>query len=76
VIQLYGGVAAEECIYGPRGISVGSQNDIEKATNMLDLMVNKLSMYSRSKIDHQPFKSARPASTRCKLKQMSSTATR
>lgn len=57
VIQLYGGVAAEELFYGPRGISVGSQNDIEKATAMLDLMVNKLSMYSRSKIDHSQFKS-------------------
>lgn len=56
VIQLYGGVAAEELFYGPRGISVGSQNDIEKATSMLDLMVNKLSMYSRSKIDHSQFK--------------------
>jgi cell division protease FtsH len=34
------------------GISVGSQNDIEKATRMLNLMVNRLSMYSRSKIDY------------------------
>jgi cell division protease FtsH len=56
VIQLYGGVAAEELFYGARGISVGSQNDIEKATSMLDLMVNKLSMYSRSKIDLSQFK--------------------
>jgi cell division protease FtsH len=56
VIQLYGGVAAEELFYGARGISVGSQNDIEKATSMLNLMVNKLSMYSRSKIDHSQFK--------------------
>ena len=56
VIQLYGGVAAEELFYGARGISVGSQNDIEKATSMLDMMVNKLSMYSRSKIDHSQFK--------------------
>ncbi|MYM71165.1 AAA family ATPase [Duganella sp. FT109W] len=56
VIQLYGGVAAEELFYGARGISVGSQNDIQKATSMLDLMVNKLSMYSRSKIDHSHFK--------------------
>jgi len=56
VIQLYGGVAAEELFYGARGISIGSQNDIEKATSMLDLMVNKLSMYSRSKIDHSQFK--------------------
>ena len=28
VIQLYGGVAAEELFYGERGISIGSQNDI------------------------------------------------
>ncbi|WP_426114881.1 AAA family ATPase [Massilia sp. PWRC2] len=52
VIQLYGGVAAEELFYGARGISVGSQNDIEKATRMLNLMVNRLSMYSRAKIDY------------------------
>ena len=52
VIQLYGGVAAEELFYGARGISVGSQNDIQKVTSMLNLMVNKLSMYSRSKLDY------------------------
>jgi cell division protease FtsH len=52
VIQLYGGVAAEELFYGARGISVGSQNDIEKATKMLNMMVNRLSMYSRAKIDY------------------------
>ncbi|MGG7604425.1 AAA family ATPase [Massilia sp. BKSP1R2A-1] len=52
VVGLYGGVAAEELFYGARGISVGSQNDIEKITKMLNLMVSKLSMYSRSKIDY------------------------
>jgi cell division protease FtsH len=52
VVGLYGGVAAEELFYGARGISVGSQNDIEKVTKMLNLMVNRLSMYSRSKIDY------------------------
>jgi cell division protease FtsH len=56
VIQLYGGVAAEELFYGARGISVGSQNDIQKATSMLDMMVNQLSMYSRSKLDYRQFK--------------------
>ncbi|MES2742641.1 MAG: AAA family ATPase [Pseudomonadota bacterium] len=56
VIQLYGGVAAEELFYGARGISVGSQNDIQKATSMLDTMVNRLSMYSRSKLDYSQFK--------------------
>ncbi len=42
--------------YGARGISVGSQNDIQKATARLDLMVNQLSMYSRSKLDYRQFK--------------------
>lgn len=56
VIQLYGGVAAEELFYGARGISVGSQNDIQKATSMLDMMVNRLSMYSRSKLDYTQLK--------------------
>jgi cell division protease FtsH len=57
VIGLYGGVAAEELFYGARGISVGSQNDIEKATKMLNLMVSRLSMYSRSKIDYSQLQS-------------------
>lgn len=52
VVGLYGGVAAEEMFYGARGISVGSQNDIEKVTKMLNLMVSRLSMYSRSKLDY------------------------
>jgi cell division protease FtsH len=52
IMQLYGGVAAEELFYGARGISVGSQNDIQKVTGKLDLMVNRLSMYSRSKLDY------------------------
>jgi cell division protease FtsH len=54
--QLYGGVAAEELFYGARGISVGSQNDIQKVTAKLDLMVNRLSMYSRSKLDYRQLK--------------------
>lgn len=56
VMQLYGGVAAEELFYGARGISVGSQNDIQKATSLLHTMVNSLSMYSRSKLDYSQFK--------------------
>jgi cell division protease FtsH len=53
VMQLYGGVAAEELFYGSRGISVGSQNDIQKATARLELMINQLSMYSPSKLDYR-----------------------
>jgi cell division protease FtsH len=53
VMQLYGGVAAEELFYGARGISVGSQNDIQKATGRLDLMISQLSMYSHTKLDYR-----------------------
>ena len=53
IMQLYGGVAAEELFFGARGISVGSQNDIQKVTARLELMVNQLSMYSRSKLDYR-----------------------
>jgi cell division protease FtsH len=56
VMQLYGGMAAEELFYGARGISVGSQNDIQKATARLEWMVNQLSMYSRSKLDYRQLK--------------------
>jgi cell division protease FtsH len=56
VIQLYGGVAAEELFYGARGISTGSQNDIQKVTALLDMMVNRLSMYSHSKLDYRQLK--------------------
>jgi cell division protease FtsH len=53
VMQLYGGVAAEELFYGAHGISIGSQNDIQKATARLDLMVTQLSMYSHTKLDYR-----------------------
>lgn len=72
IIQLYGGVAAEELFYGARGISVGSQNDIQKVTAKLDLMVNKLSMYSHSKLDYSQLKS--DASSELALKQVEAKA--
>ena len=56
VMGLYGGVAAEELFYGARGISTGSQNDIQKVTSLLDMMVNRLSMYSSSKLDYRQLK--------------------
>ncbi len=72
VIQLYGGVAAEEMFYGARGISTGSQNDIQKITAKLDLMVNQLSMYSRSKVDYTQFK--REGSTEEAIRQVEAKA--
>jgi cell division protease FtsH len=72
VIQLYGGVAAEELFYGARGISTGSQNDIQKVTSMLDMMVNRLSMYSHSKLDYSQLKD--PGSAEEAVKQVEAKA--
>lgn len=52
IIVLYAGLAAEELYYGSTGISMGAQNDIEKATRLLHAMVCRLSMYSPSKLDY------------------------
>ena len=48
---LYGGVAAEEVIYGKYNITAGSANDIEKVTNLLKHMIQKCSMYSSAKLN-------------------------
>lgn len=70
VMQLYGGVAAEEIFYGARGISVGSQNDIQKVTARLELMVNQLSIYSRSKLDYRQLRrDGAPDTSVCELEQ-------
>ncbi len=63
VMQLYGGVAAEELFYGSRGISIGSQNDIQKATARLELMINQLSMYSPSKLDYRQLRQGESSMT-------------
>jgi len=48
---LYGGVAAEEVIYGKNNITAGSANDIEKATSILKHMIQTCSMYEKSKVN-------------------------
>lgn len=55
VMSLYGGVAAEELFYGKNNVSVGAADDIKKITNLLDLAVNKVSLYSDFKIDRTAF---------------------
>jgi len=51
IIQLYGGVAAEETFYSEKDITIGSFNDIEKITDIFDLLINKLNVYSKSKVN-------------------------
>lgn len=52
VMELYGGAAAEEIFYGKDNLSIGSSNDFDKATKILELLVSKVSMYSHSKINY------------------------
>jgi cell division protease FtsH len=47
---LYGGVAAEELIFGKQNITTGSANDIEKITRILKHLFIETSVYSESKL--------------------------
>lgn len=47
---LYGGVAAEELIFGKENITTGSANDIEKITHILRHLFIETSVYSQSKL--------------------------
>ena len=47
---LYGGVAAEELIFGKQNITTGSANDIEKITHILKHLFVETSAYSTSKL--------------------------
>jgi cell division protease FtsH len=52
IIALYGGLAAENVFADDiDDITTGSSNDIEKVSNILNTMVNKLGMYSSSKLN-------------------------
>lgn len=56
ITSLYDGAAAEEVFFGKEDLSVGSSNDFEKATQLLDTIVNKLSMHSVSKLNYRMLK--------------------
>lgn len=55
VVELYGGMAAEEVFYGQAGVSLGASNDIQKATKILRAMVEQVSVYGRAKLDYSGF---------------------
>jgi len=44
LVMLYGGRAAEEMIFGPKKITTGAGNDIERATTMARRMVTRFGM--------------------------------
>lgn len=47
---LYGGVAAEELVFGKQNITTGSANDIEKITHILKHLFIETSVYSNAKL--------------------------
>ena len=52
IVTLYGGLAAEKVFFSIENddnITIGSSNDIEKVSNIFNLMINKLGMYSKNK---------------------------
>lgn len=52
IISLYGGLASET-VFSKHSydITTGSSNDIEKVSNLFNIMVNKLGMYTNSKLN-------------------------
>lgn len=51
IISLYGGLSAEIVFYGKNNLTTGSSNDIEKVTQILDFMYNKINMYGDNKLN-------------------------
>jgi cell division protease FtsH len=52
IVTLYGGLAAEKIFFSQENddnVTVGSSNDIEKVSNIFNIMINKLGMYSKNK---------------------------
>jgi cell division protease FtsH len=68
IVVLYSGLAAEELHYGAKGISMGAQNDIEKATRALTSMICRVSSYSDAKLDYSQIE--QPAAAAQTLRDM------
>ena len=49
--QLYGGIAAEQMVYGKSGHTTGSADDIKRATKLLEHLIIENSVYSLSKLN-------------------------
>jgi len=56
--QLYGGIAAEQMVYGKSGHTTGSTDDIKRATKLLQHLIIENSVYSLSKLNYDVLGSA------------------
>lgn len=52
IMQLYGGMANEEIYYGQAGVTAGAQNDIEKVSQILKVMVGQVGFYQPHKLNY------------------------
>jgi cell division protease FtsH len=50
--QLYGGIAAEQMVYGKNGHTTGGADDIKRATRYLQHLIVENSVYSTSKLNY------------------------
>ena len=51
--QLYGGIAAEQIVYGKGGHTTGGKDDIRRATQLLEHLIIENSVYSTSKLNYE-----------------------
>ena len=51
IIQLYGGMANEEIIFGSDAVTAGARDDISRATELLDMMYNDVGYRSEVKLN-------------------------
>jgi len=53
IMQLYGGIAAEQVVYGKSGVTTGASDDIQKVTKLLQHMINQNNVYGRAKLNYE-----------------------
>ncbi len=51
--QLYGGMAAEQVMYGKSGMTTGGADDIQKATKLLKHLIVENAAYSSTKLNYE-----------------------
>lgn len=52
IMHLYGGMANEEIYYEAAGVTAGAQNDIEKVSHLLKVMVGQVGFYQPHKLNY------------------------
>lgn len=60
ILHLYGGMANEEIYYDVAGVTAGAQNDIEKVSNLLKVMVGQVGFYQAHKLNYSALGNAQP----------------